>query len=46
MNLKHIPLDFADKLSIVGERLNDYIAKDMGTEIHDIITEIVAPLNL
>ena len=44
MNLKNIPLDFADKLTIVGERLNDYIAKDMGTEIYDIVTEIVAPL--
>ena len=44
MNLKNIPLDFEDKLKIVGERLNDYIAKDMGTEIYDIITEIVAPL--
>ena len=29
MNLKNIPLDFEDKLKIVGERLNDYIAKDM-----------------
>ena len=44
MSLNNIPLDFADKLSIVGERLNDYIAKDMGTEIYDIITEIVTPL--
>ena len=44
MNIKNIPLDFEDKLSIVGERLNDYIAKDMGTEIYDIVTEIVAPL--
>ena len=44
MDIKNIPLDFADKLKIVGERLNDYIAKDMGTEIYDIITEIVAPL--
>ena len=44
MNIKNIPLDFKDKLSIVGERLNDYIAKDMGSEIYDIVTEIVAPL--
>ena len=45
MNLKHIPLDFEDKLKIVGERLNDYIAKDMGSEIYDIVTEIIAPLS-
>ena len=44
MNIKNIPLDFADKLKIVGKRLNDYIAKDMGVEIYDIVTEIVAPL--
>ena len=44
MNINLIPLDFEDKLKIVGERLNDYIAKDMGTEIYDIVTEIVAPL--
>ena len=44
MNLKNIPLDFEDNLKIVGERLNDYIAKDMGVEIYDIVTEIVAPL--
>ena len=45
MNLKNIPLDFADKLNIVGERLNDYIAKDMGSEIYDIVIEIIAPLS-
>ena len=44
MNIKNIPLDFKDKLSIVGERLNEYISQDMGSEIYDIITEIVAPL--
>lgn len=45
MNLKNIPLDFADKLSIVGERLNDYIARDMGHNIYSVITSIIAPLN-
>ena len=44
MNINLIPLDFKDKLSIVGERLNEYISQDMGVEIYDIITEIVAPL--
>ena len=45
MNLKNIPLDFADKLSIVGERLNDYIARDMGHNIYSMITDIIAPLS-
>ena len=45
MNLKNIPLDFADKLNIVGERLNDYIARDMGHNIYSMITDIIAPLN-
>lgn len=45
MNLKNIPLDFADKLSIVGERLNDYIASNMGHNIYYIITNIIAPLD-
>lgn len=45
MNLKNIPLDFADKLSIVGERLNDYIARNMGHNIYSVITSIIAPLN-
>ncbi|MDY6056200.1 MAG: hypothetical protein SPI60_00135 [Campylobacter lanienae] len=45
MNLKNIPLDFADKLSIVGERLNNYIASNMGHNIYSVITSIIAPLN-
>ena len=45
MNLKNIPLDFADKLSIVGERLNNYIAKDMEDDVYFAITDIIAPLN-
>ena len=45
MNIKNIPLDFKDKLSIVGERLNDYIARNMGHNIYSVITSIIAPLN-
>ena len=48
MNLKNIPLDFADKLTIVGERLNDSISRDMGLaemeEAYFIVTDIIAPL--
>ena len=45
MNINLIPLDFKDKLSIVGERLNDYIARDMGHNIYSMITDIIAPLS-